>query len=129
MAMTITDYERIASAINYALKNNANIIDVLADTFSSTNPRFNTDGFVKECLKDFVPEKKAELSGIIVGAAYELQSVQPEDPSWMEEGMHVVLIDIDKWDSEYPLRVVSLDAEARDSWIHLEQLGKMVRLP
>lgn len=129
MAMTNTDYELVAYAINNALKNNENIIDVLSNLFRAANPHFDKDWFVKECLKDFVPEKKAELSGIIVGAAYELQSVQPEDPSWMEEGMHVVLIDIDKWDSEYPLRVVSLDAEARDSWIHLEQLGKMVRLP
>lgn len=129
MAMTTTDYELVAYAINYALKDEKSIIDVLADLFRAANPRFNKDKFVEACLKDYTPKEKEKLDGIIVGAVYELQSTRPGDPSWMEEGKRVVLIDIDKWDSEYPLRVEGLAGEEEAAWIHLEQLGKMVRMP
>lgn len=130
MAMTAKDYELVARAINSALKNNENIIDNLANAFLTTNPHFRTDIFVEECLKDFAPKEKEKPDGIIVGAVYEIQCTRPGDPKWMEEGKHVVLLGIDKWDSEYPLRVRSLDGEEGDpTWIHLEQLGNMVRLP
>jgi len=129
MAMTRTDYELVAYAINNALKNNENVIDLLSDLFRAANPHFDKDVFVEACLKDYNPKEKEELDGIIVGAVYEIQSTRPGDPSWMEEGRNVVLLEIDKWDSEYPLRVESLDREGDPTWIHLEQLGRMVMLP
>jgi len=129
MAMTRTDYELVAYAINNALKNNENVIDLLSDLFRAANPHFDKDKFVEACLKDYIPKEKEKLDGIIIGAVYELQFTCPGDPSWMEEGRNVVLLEIDKWDSEYPLRVESLDGEGDTTWIHLEQLGRMVRLP
>lgn len=127
MAMTKTDYELIASAINNALKKNANIIDVLADVFSTINPRFNRDKFVEACLKDWSPPKEAEVSDIVVGAVYELKFARAEDASWMQGAKHVVVLDLDPGDHVFPVRVGSVDGdEYMTDWIHLDQLGSIV---
>lgn len=127
MAMTKKDYDLIASAINSALKNDSNIIDVLADVFSTINPRFNGDKFVEACLKDWSPPpKEAELSDIVVGGVYELKFAHPHDLSWLKEAEYVRVDELYPSDPEYPVRVVSIDGEHETDWIHPSQLGARV---
>lgn len=127
MAMTRKDYELIASAINSALKNNANIIDVLADVFSTIHPRFNRDKFVEACLKDWSPPpKEPELSDIVVGGVYELKFAHPHDLSWLKEEEYVRVAELCPSDPEYSVRVECIDGRGYTDWIHPSQLGARV---
>lgn len=129
MAMTRKDYDLIASAINSALKNNANIIDVLADVFSTINPRFNGDKFVEACLKDWSPPpKEAALSDIVVGAVYELKFAHPHDLPWLKKAEYVRVEELCPSDPEYPVQVSSIDGEDEIDWVHPSQLGARVEV-